>query len=112
MKSKIIVFFGGFLLSSAPFSLLRASLFRSIYCEEHEEKRVEFMSSICSERTRPDARAWIEKVFNMDQANQAAAAMREAKDKRRRRIRSSSVASESGLSGQTGYTGVTGTELI
>lgn len=77
---------------------------------ELEEKRIEFMNGICSERTRPDARAWIEKVFNMDQANQAAAAMREAKEKRRRRVRSSSVASESGLSGLTGYTGVTGTE--
>lgn len=94
----------------APSVVVEAATAQPLSPMELEEKRNEFMSSICSERTRPDARAWIEKVFNMDQTNQAAAAMREAKDKRRRRVRSSSVASESGLSGQTGYTGVTGTE--
>jgi len=77
---------------------------------ELEEERRQFVNKVCSDRTRPDVRDWVGKIFSMDQNTQAAASMREAKDKRRRRLRSSSsAASDSGLSGQTGYTGVTGT---
>jgi len=77
---------------------------------ELEEERRQFVNKVCSDRTRPDVRDWVGKIFSMDQSLQAAASMREAKEKRRRRRTSSgSAASDSGLSGQTGYTGVTGT---
>ncbi|CAJ1455326.1 unnamed protein product [Effrenium voratum] len=67
-----------------------------------DKERAHFMQQVCGPRTRPDVRAWIEKIWT---TSQAAAANEK---KRKRKLRTSSAPSESGLSGMTGYTAYTG----
>ncbi|CAK9004282.1 unnamed protein product [Durusdinium trenchii] len=67
---------------------------------ELEKERMIFLNQVCGPRTRPDVRAWVEKIFLAQAAH--------GKEKRKRKMRASSAASESGMSGQTGYTAYTG----